>query len=142
MGECKSERCLTLAELELDTCWDWHPCSSTQDTMNTHKHWSQQPIRRSAPVDDDRQMPDWKQHERKSCKGTLTFYTETPDPTEQAARRCHCGNKHEPSYKGNTMLLGMSKNTYHTQESFTLPCIPFFIYSFHLHNLLTGALYK
>ena len=28
MGDGKSERCLTLVELELDTCWDWHPCSS------------------------------------------------------------------------------------------------------------------
>ena len=28
MGDGKSERCLTLAELELDTCWDQHPCSS------------------------------------------------------------------------------------------------------------------
>ena len=29
MGDGKSERCLTLAELELDMCWDWHPCSSS-----------------------------------------------------------------------------------------------------------------
>ena len=28
MGDGKSKRCLTLVELELDTCWDWHPCSS------------------------------------------------------------------------------------------------------------------
>ena len=28
MGDGKSERCLTLAELELDTCWDQHPCLS------------------------------------------------------------------------------------------------------------------
>ena len=28
VGDCKSERCLTLVELELDTCWDQHPCSS------------------------------------------------------------------------------------------------------------------
>ena len=28
MGDGKSERCLMLAELELDTCWDRHPCSS------------------------------------------------------------------------------------------------------------------
>ena len=28
MGDGKSERCLTLVELELDTCWDQHPCSS------------------------------------------------------------------------------------------------------------------
>ena len=29
VGDGKSESCLTLAELELDTCWDRHPCSST-----------------------------------------------------------------------------------------------------------------
>ena len=28
VGAGKSERCLTLAELELDMCWDRHPCSS------------------------------------------------------------------------------------------------------------------
>ena len=28
VGARKSERCLMLAELELDTCWDQHPCSS------------------------------------------------------------------------------------------------------------------
>ena len=28
VGDGKSERCLMLAELELDTCWDRHPCSS------------------------------------------------------------------------------------------------------------------
>ena len=28
MGDGKSERCLMLAELELDTCWDRHPCLS------------------------------------------------------------------------------------------------------------------
>ena len=28
VGDGKSERCLMLAELELDTCWDWHPCLS------------------------------------------------------------------------------------------------------------------
>ena len=28
VGDGKSERCLTLVELELDTCWDRHPCSS------------------------------------------------------------------------------------------------------------------
>ena len=28
MGDGKSERCLMLVELELDTCQDWHPCSS------------------------------------------------------------------------------------------------------------------
>ena len=56
--------------------------TQTQDIMNTHEHWSWKSIRRSAPVDDDRQMPDHRQHERKSCKGTLTLYTETPDPME------------------------------------------------------------
>ena len=33
MGDGKSERCLTLAELELDTCWDQHPCSSLVQTI-------------------------------------------------------------------------------------------------------------
>ena len=33
MGDGKSERCLTLAELELDTCWDWHPCSSLEEIV-------------------------------------------------------------------------------------------------------------
>ena len=28
VGDGKSKRCLTLVELELDTCRDWHPCSS------------------------------------------------------------------------------------------------------------------
>ena len=28
MGDGKSERCLMLVELELDTCWDRHPCLS------------------------------------------------------------------------------------------------------------------
>ena len=28
MGDGKSERCVMLVELELDTCWDQHPCSS------------------------------------------------------------------------------------------------------------------
>ena len=28
VGDGKNERCLTLVELELDTCWDRHPCSS------------------------------------------------------------------------------------------------------------------
>ena len=95
----------------------------TQDTMNPHKHRSRRPIRRSMPVNDDQQMPDQKQHERKSCKGTLTLYTETLDPTEQTARRCHHGNEHGPSHKGPTTLLGTSKSIYLTQESFTLPCI-------------------
>ena len=31
VGDGKSERCLTLVELELDTCWDRHPCSSPAD---------------------------------------------------------------------------------------------------------------
>ena len=30
MGDGKSKRCLMLVELELDTCWDWHPCSSPE----------------------------------------------------------------------------------------------------------------
>ena len=63
----------------------------------------------------------------RSCKRTLTLYTETPDPTEQAARRCHCRNKYEPSNKVPMTLLGMSKCIYLIQESFTLPCIPFII---------------
>ena len=78
---------------------------------------------------------------RESCKSTLTLYTEALDPTEQATKCCHCGNEHEPSHKGPTTLLGMSKCIYLIQESFTLPCIPFF-YSIHLRSLSTGALYK
>ena len=35
VGDGKSERCLMLAELELDTCWDRHPCSSSGAT---YKH--------------------------------------------------------------------------------------------------------
>ena len=31
VGDGKSKRCLTLAELELDTCWDQHPCSSSHN---------------------------------------------------------------------------------------------------------------
>ena len=34
MGDGKSEKCLILAELELDTCWDRHPCSSAGE----HRH--------------------------------------------------------------------------------------------------------
>ena len=37
---------------------------------------------------------------RKSCKSTLTLYTEALDPTEQATERCHCRNEHEPPYEG------------------------------------------
>ena len=33
MGDGKSKRCLMLVELELDTCQDQHPCSSTGDAM-------------------------------------------------------------------------------------------------------------
>ena len=29
VSDGKSERCLMLAELELDTCWDQHPCLSS-----------------------------------------------------------------------------------------------------------------
>ena len=112
--------------------------NQTQDTTNPHEHWSQWPIRRSAPVNDNWQMPDWKQHKRKSCKGTLSLYTETLDPMEQTARHCHRGNEHGPSHKGPMTLLGTSKSIYLTQESFTLPCILSY-YSFHLCNLLTGA---
>ena len=67
---------------------------------------------------------------RKSCKGTLTLYTEAPDPMEQATKCCHHGNKHKPPYEGPTMLLGMSRCTHLTQGSFTLPCIPFSSLSF------------
>ena len=77
---------------------------------------------------------------RKSCKGTLTLYTEAPDPTEQVTERCHCGNEHEPPYEGPTTLLGMSKCIHLTQGSSTLPCILF--HPFHFCNLSTGALYK
>ena len=42
VGDGKSERCLTLAELELDTCWDRHPCSSAQ-----HISWSHTLLRTS-----------------------------------------------------------------------------------------------
>ena len=28
VGDGKSKGCLMLAELKLDMCWDWHPCSS------------------------------------------------------------------------------------------------------------------
>ena len=28
VGDGKSKGCLMLAELEFDTCWDWHPCLS------------------------------------------------------------------------------------------------------------------
>ena len=28
VGDGKSKRCLMLVELKLDTCGDWHPCSS------------------------------------------------------------------------------------------------------------------
>ena len=30
-GDGKSKRCLMLVELELDTCWDWHPCLSSSN---------------------------------------------------------------------------------------------------------------
>ena len=38
MGDGKSERCLMLAELELDMCWDWHPCSSAVLPIAGGKH--------------------------------------------------------------------------------------------------------
>ena len=33
-GDGKSKGCLMLAELELDTCQDWPPCSSAEETGN------------------------------------------------------------------------------------------------------------
>ena len=43
MGDSKSERCLMLAELELDTCWDWHPCSSmiVDDIEDDNVFWKE-----------------------------------------------------------------------------------------------------
>ena len=38
MGDGKSERCLTLVELELYTCWNQHPCLSA---MNAVMAWSE-----------------------------------------------------------------------------------------------------
>ena len=47
---------------------------NTQKTWtNTHEYWSRRPIRRSTPISDDRQVPDQRRYERKSCKGTLTL---------------------------------------------------------------------
>ena len=40
VGDGKSERCLTLAELELDMCWDRHPCSSACTSIFTLVHMS------------------------------------------------------------------------------------------------------
>ena len=33
VGDGKSKRCLMLVELELDRCWDRHPCSSTVEIL-------------------------------------------------------------------------------------------------------------
>ena len=35
-GDGKSKGCLTLVELELDTCQDQHPCSSPYNDGNVH----------------------------------------------------------------------------------------------------------
>ena len=36
VGDGKSKRCLTPVELELDTCWDRHPCSSVVGMLDMH----------------------------------------------------------------------------------------------------------
>ena len=36
VGDGKSKGCLMLAELELDTCWDQHPCSSLPPYFRIH----------------------------------------------------------------------------------------------------------
>ena len=42
VGDGKSERCLMLVELELDRCWDQHPCSSVvRVSLATSKQHSQ-----------------------------------------------------------------------------------------------------
>ena len=41
VGDGKSKRCLTLAESELDTCWDWHPCLSSCRSPTTTSYSSQ-----------------------------------------------------------------------------------------------------
>ena len=50
MGDGKSERCLTLVELELDTCWDWHPCSSPVQAIVPDTERYQSPEAETASV--------------------------------------------------------------------------------------------
>ena len=69
----------------------------------------------------------------------LTSYTVTLDPMEQVIRCHHHGNKHKPLYRRLMTPFGMGMCIYHTGEVSSSPAS---FLNFHLHNMLTRALYN
>ena len=51
---------------------------------------------KSVPVDDNRQMPDWKRHEIKSCKGTLTLTQKPRTPQNKQPDAVMAGTIMDP----------------------------------------------
>ena len=101
----------------------------TRTQTNTYEHWSWRPIRRSMPIGDDRQAPEWRRHNKRESQRQNHIHAQTQDHMEQTAERCHRGtttNRH--------MIHPDTSNRIHPVQGGVSPFPAFLSYLFSLSS--------